>query len=488
MAAPTDTLALGAHTHPTTRDVTTCARGALPAAARHWTLLAVGSLVVAGLLSLSVVVGRLPAIAPLITDPMFFRRCLVVHVDLALLVWFYAFLATLAVLRAPSRAMAADHAGLGLAVAGVAAMLAGAVVPGALPVLANYIPVIDHWLFLGGLATFFSGLLVVLVRRLLVAAPASAGGLPGDAAQGVQAACVAVVLAATTWISAQAGLPAGLDPWTHHEFSAWGAGHVLQVANVAAMMAVWLWLVKRATGSPALSPRAARLWFTLLVAPHFAMPLLTYRGALNTLYIDGATQLMRWGLFPVATVVLAICARHVVRHPLPPGDPLAWAARAGFVASAGLTSVGFLLGAMIRGSTTLIPAHYHASLGAVTVSFMAAAYLVLEAGRGREALARVGRAAARQLRLFGAGQVVFAAGFAVSGWFGLARKAYGSDQVTRGAGEIAGLWIMGFGGLVAVAGGLWFLFLALRELRAWRRSAATAHALPHPTYTHHERP
>ena len=40
----------------------------------------------------------------------------------------------------------------------------------------------------------------------------------------------------------------------------------------------------------------ARVLFTLLVAPHFAMPLLTWRGSLNTLYLDGATLLMRWSL------------------------------------------------------------------------------------------------------------------------------------------------------------------------------------------------
>src|SRR5512145_532688 len=67
----------------------------LEAPARRWFLLAVGSLVIAGLLSISVVFGRLPGIARFIDDPLFFKRCLVVHVDLALVVWFYAFIAAL---------------------------------------------------------------------------------------------------------------------------------------------------------------------------------------------------------------------------------------------------------------------------------------------------------------------------------------------------------------------------------------------------------
>ena len=63
--------------------------------ARRWCALAVGSLVVAGLLSLAVVVGRLPVLSRIIDDPLFVKRCLVVHVDLALVVWFYSFLAGL---------------------------------------------------------------------------------------------------------------------------------------------------------------------------------------------------------------------------------------------------------------------------------------------------------------------------------------------------------------------------------------------------------
>src|SRR5262245_5409609 len=57
--------------------------------------LAIGSLLLAGCFSLLLVVGRIPALAQWVTDPQFFKRCLVLHVDLALLVWFFAFAAAL---------------------------------------------------------------------------------------------------------------------------------------------------------------------------------------------------------------------------------------------------------------------------------------------------------------------------------------------------------------------------------------------------------
>ena len=60
----------------------------VPLEARRWFGLAIASLVIAGLLSLSVVLGRLPVLSWLVADPLFFKRSLVVHVDLSLLAWF----------------------------------------------------------------------------------------------------------------------------------------------------------------------------------------------------------------------------------------------------------------------------------------------------------------------------------------------------------------------------------------------------------------
>ena len=66
--------------------------------ARRWVLLAVGSLLTSGVLALFLVVARTPFFSRFVTDPAFFRRCLVVHVDLSLLVWIYAFAAALSFL------------------------------------------------------------------------------------------------------------------------------------------------------------------------------------------------------------------------------------------------------------------------------------------------------------------------------------------------------------------------------------------------------
>ena len=178
---------------------------------------------------------------------------------------------------------------------------------------------------------------------------------------------------------------------------------------------------------------------------------------------------MQFGIAPVVLVVMAVCLRRVREAwragALTKGD---WSdvRLAGFTASAALTITGFLLGSAIRNSNTMIPAHYHASIGAVTVAFMAVSYLLLEPMGFRLPADRLTRFIPWQLHLFGFGQVIFAIGFALGGMHGLGRKAYSAEQHIRSTGELIGVLVMGAGGLVAVGGGLLFLLFMVRAARS----------------------
>ena len=146
---------------------------------RRWLTVAFVSLLLAGVLSLLVVVARVPPFDRLVGDPLFFKRCLVAHVDLALVVWFYAFLAALFYLvpgRRPSNTLSRESARLGGV--GVALLVAGAAVPQARPLLANYVPLIDSPLFITGLAAIGAALtFAFLDGRLLPRNEGAAGVL-----------------------------------------------------------------------------------------------------------------------------------------------------------------------------------------------------------------------------------------------------------------------------------------------------------------------
>jgi cytochrome c oxidase subunit I len=435
---------------------------------RGWFGLAVGSLFVAGLLALLLVVARLPFLSGWIEDPLFMRRCLVVHVNLALLVWFGAFAAALFSLLPGRDRSLLPRIALGLAGCGTVAVVVGGFMPHAQPILSNYIPFVDHPTFVGGIVLFLGGLgLYYLSGRLL--SPEQPGfaadqlGLGADAAAGLKTSALAFLAALATFAASWAATSKELGPEAYYELVAWGGGHTLQVANVAAMIAVWLMLARGLLGKAAMSGRTAWILFGLLLAPHLASPLLTAEGTLSPLYHLGHTRLMQFGIFPITLVALGICLTRISQA-FRDGrlNRSAWSdpALLGLGLSAALTLAGFGLGASIRSSNTMVPAHYHASIGAVTLAFMAVTYRLLPALRLTDFRSKVSRFAPLQLALFGIGQLTFSAGFAIAGICGADRKAYGAEQALRSTGEIVGLGVMGIGGLIAVAGGLLFLALA----------------------------
>lgn len=76
-----------------------------------------------------------------------------------------------------------------------------------------------------------------------------------------------------------------------------------------------------------------------------------------------------------------------------------------------------------------------------------------------------GRMAVLQPWLYGIGQLLHIIGLVWSGGYGVARKVAGAEQVLRTTGEVAGMGLMGLGGLLAIAGGLLFVVVVLRAMR-----------------------
>lgn len=439
---------------------------------RAWFGISVGSLLLAGILAALLVIARMPPFHQWITDPLFFKRCLVVHVDLSLFVWFCSFLMFLfSRLPRDPRFLAQEIAALSCAILGILLMVIAAGAPGSVPILANYLPVIDHPLFSGGLVFFAVGMgLQILQPRLI---PERDEAPSAYSRIGIRAASIALLFAMITIWAAWWSTSRDLGPSTYYELLVWGGGHVFQFANTCGMLVAWTALTLFATGRAPCSQRTAFVLFTWLLIPVFAAPILAMNGTDNGLYRSAFTAMMQWGIFPPVCVYLVLCVRQFIKHRHETHDRLAVS---GFAVSAFLTITGYVLGALIRGSNTLIPAHYHANIGAVTVAYMAVAfYLLPDLGYRIESL-RLRAWSRIQPALFGIGQSIFAIGFGLAGAYGMGRKLYGQEQAIRHTGEWIGLVVMGLGGLVAIAGGIAFLWIAI-------------HAMSHPNrQVHHTLP
>ena len=453
------------------------ARPELNMLARAWFALAFAALVIAGVFAFVPVIGRTPGLSGLIEDPALAKRFLVVHVDLALLVWFGAMEQALFHSVASRSAPRAFRIGAALAAwLGTLLMLASLGWADAEPVLSNYVPVLDHPVFLTGLGLFGAGMLLGFVSGpLALSQEKLAWGslLPAASIPGLRTCAIAFVIAILTMAAAAQTLPVvytrePLYPLHFYESTFWGGGHILQVANVAAMMSAWLLLLSPAMGGSPVSRRVATVVFGLLLLPHLSGPLFALLGAQTGSYFSAFTELMRWGIFPAVLIMLALLCFALVRRSRAGLMPRRWWLEpgvAGFGASAILTLTGFICGALISGSNVMIPAHYHASIGGVTAAFMAAAFPVMEHLRlGR--LGPKGRlASALQPMLFGVGQVTFVVGLALAGLHGMARKVYGAEQQVSTAQQHLGLAIMAIGGVLAVTGGGLFVVLVIS---AWR--------------------
>lgn len=433
------------------------------ALAAGWLWLAIAALIGAGIFSVLLVLSRAPYVKDAFPLVDFFRVALIVHVDLSVLVWFAAFAGILWTLNGTQRLLEAGWTALALCAVGTLLMCAAPFLEPAPPIMSNYVPVLDGRVFLAGLLVFAAGC-TLLVLRAMLAAPRVGTRPDGAAARrfGLNAAAVSAAVAliafAWTWLE----LPKSLDGKAYYEVLFWGGGHVLQFTWTLLMFAAWLWLAEAIGARAPLTPRIAILLFGIGLASVFATPViyLAY-DVVSVEHYRMQTWLMRIGGGLAIVPFAAAVAWALVTAPRPSAEarPL----RAALAWSLVLFGAGGLIGLAIHGSNVKIPAHYHGSIVGVTLAFMGLAYALLpQLGYA----APQGRLATLQPTLYGVGQLAHALGLLWSGGYGVQRKVAGSEQVLRGAEQVAAMGLMGLGGLLAVIGGLLFIVVVIRAMKA----------------------
>jgi len=455
------------------------------ALARRWMLLAASALAASGLLALGVVSARVPVLARLLTDTDLARRVLVVHVDLGVVVWFAALPVALFHLAAAGGRRAGRLAAVApwLAAAGAVALGSGLIPGWGRPHTVNYVPLVDQPLFVAGLLLFAAAVVLSYLDRELLPLAGSSGA-PGADDDGPVASTLrahrgflrlgaaSTLLALAVLAVAYVRLSAAGDVAAAYEQLLWGCGHVLQLATVAFVLVAWALLAAAGTGRPVAAGAAARVALGLLTVAALSVTALLAAHPAGWRYHSGYAQLMRWGLFPSLVIFLGfVIVPHLRAHRNRPRDAVARALWP-LAASSILMLAGLLYGTLIRGSDLRIPGHYHATIGSVTLAYMALSLLLLPSSAGADrTTARAtfrDRALGRVAALYGSGQLFFSTGLMVAGTFGLGRKIYGVDQVLSGPGQRMGVALMAIGGILALAGGVTWAASLLSLLRADR--------------------
>lgn len=427
-----------------------------------WLMLGVAGLLISGLFVVLIVLSRTPGLEALFPFQGFFQFAIVAHVDFAVLVWFAAFGAMVWSLATDARAPLLGWTALGIAIFG-AALMAVAPFQGGEPVMSNYVPVLDNPPFLAGLALFALGIGLMAARSLAYPLAAGVRLAPGGVLRfGSHTSAIAVLIAAGALLWSLLAMPDYLSGPQYFEVLFWGSGHVLQFAWVQLALVAWLWLAAASGLRMPLTPRLVTLLLLAGILPAFLAiwGYLVYEvagPAHRTFFI----WLMAAG-GGVAAGPIALALLHGWRHSPRATTNVDRGLRSSLWFSILLFGIGGALGFLIDTSNTMVPAHYHGCIVAITLAFMSLSLHLLP---------KLGFAAPNPKlvllmpRVYGIGQIMHVAGLAFSGGHGVQRKTAGAEQSLESLAQVLGMSVMGLGGLIAICGGVIYLVAVSGTLR-----------------------
>jgi len=431
-----------------------------------WLMLAVGSLVVAGLFTILLVLSRTPFIQEIIPWVDFFHTALVVHVDLTVLVWFLGYAGMFWSLNSNSRCSACGWAGLWLAVAGSCIIVIAPFLGAAEPLMNNYVPVLQDPIFFTGLGMFGLGFSITVLRGLLYSRSIGATISGAGAIRfGLYTALIAAFTAIFALLASWYGMPESATGKHYYELLFWGSGHTLQFVHIQLMLVAWLCLATISGISPRLTPRVALILFALGVIPVLLTPvvyLLFEVGGGD--HLQAITWLMQYGGGMAALPIGLIIAYSLLANMNSATAKIKSSAEGNaLLSSILLFGVGGVIGFMISGSNVTVPAHYHGSIVAVTLAFMGITYHLLPRLGFRKPEGKLVR---MQPVIYAVGQLMHVTGLAWSGGYGVQRKTAGAAQGLDEIGKVAGMGLMGMGGLVAIIAGVIFLVIVFKSVRS----------------------
>jgi len=429
--------------------------------AAGWLFLGLAALVIGGLFTILIVLSRTPYFQEIIPWVDFFRTALVVHVDLTVLVWFLAFSGVLWSYNSGSQYLRMGWLALLLACAGTLIITISPFTGESHPLMSNYVPVLQSNIFFLGLGLFGLGF-GLLVLRMLITTLAVSSNSGGDVLRfGMFVAVVASFFAIGSLLMSYLDMAPGFSDEAYYDRLFWGSGHVLQFSHTQLMLVAWLWLATVSGAYLRLTPRVVLFLFVLGLAPVTFVPIIYLSFDVSSGdHMFWFMQLMKYGGALAAVPIGLATSLAIIERwkPIPEFE----IERSALIFSIILFGVGGFIGFMISGSDVRVTAHYHGSIVGVTLAFMGMTYHLLPHLGFRKV---TGRAAKWQPGIYGTGQLMHIIGLAWSGGYGVQRKTAGADQGLEKIEQIAGMGLMGLGGLISIIGGVIFLVVVYQAMR-----------------------
>lgn len=448
--------------------VESLAEGCAPCTQRElwgWCAAAVAALAVAGVFAVLLALSRVPNIQNVFPEPLvFFKKGLVIHVIFSFVVWFLAVfgailhLATVRISGGEPKFRQLGRFALMALGASFFLLFVPAFLNRGGPSLNNYIPVIIDPLYYAGLAVLAGGIGLEAIR-LFLNLPRRKNPL-GPMTLGATLAAGLYLVALVCFALAYGAIKGGELDFTFNENLFWGGGHVLQFVNVTLLVVAWYMLGGVVFGEPLGRERPHQIAVALPAAFAILTPFFyfVFDGTRQPEFTDLQYALAPPTVLAAGTALIGILGHRADKGGLPWRDP----AFLCLVLSIGVFGLGGILGLFADGADTRTPAHYHGVIAGINLAFMGLFFRLFLPLLDRHA--RRGKALFAQIWMFGLGQGFASLGLFLAGSFGAGRKMAGAEQGLTHIAQKIGMGMNGLGALVAVIGGVMFIWAVVAAL------------------------
>ena len=425
-----------------------------------WLWLGLGSLIIAGIFSILLVLSRVPQAQDFIPWIDFFHTSIVIHVDMSVLIWFLSYGALLWTFTTRRLNGIWGWTAWTLALTGTLIIGISPFLGAGDPLMNNYVPVLRHPLFFTGLILFGAGIALQVAGGLKVD-PFNYSAGENTLRIGIYSALLVTAMAIASLYWAYREIPLTAEDHPYFEYLFWGGGHVVQFAYTQLMLVSWVWLYSSLNKTLPASPKVIAIIFIIGALPVLLAPVIHYfDGSFSLEYRADFAALMKWfgGIAALPIGLILLIGFFKDENELSETQkPM----RNALLSSILLFGVGGALGFMTTGVNTIIPAHYHGSIVGVTLAFMGLTYYLLP----RLGFATpVGKLARRQPYIYASGQLIHISALAIGGAMGIQRKTAGAAQGLDTMSAKAVMGIMGLGGLIAIIGGILFLLVTIKAI------------------------
>jgi hypothetical protein len=459
-----------------------------------WLKNGIWALALAGFYSIVLVILRTPQLSQIISDKSVFKSSLVIHVNLSVLAWLLSI--TCIIWSYGSRRLYFSNIFSKLALAGIALMTISPLIGHSNPIMNNYVPILENVWFIVGLSLFGSSILYFSILVFINSFHDFALKEEKHTAQILPVVkLTSSLMYIMVWgcftlsykeVMALSNIfPMEID--YYYELLFWSGGHLLQFIYTQIVMFVWLVLAELWIGKRLIYYKG----YSSLFIINFILSLFVFYGHLayqmpEYEFTAFFTKHMQYcgGIAP--TLLMAVLIIDVFKFTRIKNH-LSFVAIA-FMASILVFFAGGLIGVLISGINLSIPAHYHGSIVGISIAFLGFAYIFCfrdsvfatpdqtlskklfafslsskQSIDGGNSFSGYSKWPNIQLIIITFGQLLHIAGLALAGGYGILRKNP-DGEIALAAKFYMGM--LGGGGLIAIIGGLMFVYICAKRLYA----------------------